>query len=103
MVFITIVTYQRNKLLLNYADLIKQALLYTKTKYKFIIIAYVIIEDHIHLILKPEIIEDYPNIIKTFPCCSRAYTNLILLSFVIHNNEVVFIRIIIISATKCPK
>ena len=42
MVFITIVTYQRNKLLLNYADLIKQALLYTKTKYKFIITAYVI-------------------------------------------------------------
>ena len=66
MVFITMVTYQRNKLLLNHTDLIKQALLYTKTKYKFIIIAYVILEDHIHLILKPEIIEDYPNIIKTF-------------------------------------
>ena len=66
MVFITIVTYQRNKLLLNYTDLIKKVLLYTKTKNKFIIIAYVILEDHIHLILKPEIIEDYPNIIKTF-------------------------------------
>ncbi len=66
MVFITIVTYQRNKLLLNCADLIKQALLYTKTKYKFIITAYVILEDHMHIILKPEIIEEYPNIIKTF-------------------------------------
>ena len=39
---------------------------YTKTKISFNIVAIVILKNHIHLILQPENINDYPNIIKYF-------------------------------------
>ena len=66
MVFITIVTYNRKDFLLDYIDLIKHSLKYTKTKISFKIEAIVILKNHIHLILQPENINDYPNIIKYF-------------------------------------
>ena len=66
MVFITIVTYNRKEFLLDYIDLIKSSLNYTKTKISFNIVAIVILKNHIHLILEPENINDYPNIIKYF-------------------------------------
>lgn len=65
-IFITIVTYYRNHFLLNHIDLLKQAFKYTKTKYEFSIIAISVLKDHIHLIIYPQNITDYPNIIKTF-------------------------------------
>jgi putative transposase len=66
MVFITIVTYNRKQILLDYIDLIKHSFKYTKTKISFNIVAIVILKNHIHLILQPENINDYPNIIKYF-------------------------------------
>ena len=66
MVFITIVTYNRNPILLNYIDLIKASILYAKTKIKFNIEAIVILKDHIHTIIKPDSIEKYPDIVKYF-------------------------------------
>lgn len=66
MVFITIVTYNRKHILLKHIDLIKASLNYTKTKISFNIEAIVILKDHIHLIVKPETIKDYPNIVKYF-------------------------------------
>ena len=66
MVFITIVTYNRKEFLLDYIDLIKSSLKYTKTKISFNIVAIVILKNHIHLILQSENINDYPNIIKYF-------------------------------------
>ncbi len=39
MVFITIVTYNRKQILLDYIDLIKSSLKYTKTKIPFNIVA----------------------------------------------------------------
>ena len=66
MVFITIVTYNRKQFLLDYIDLIKLSLKYAKTKIAFNIVAITILRDHIHLILHPENINDYPNIIKYF-------------------------------------
>jgi putative transposase len=66
MVFITIVTYNRKDFLLDYIDLIKSSLKYTKTKISFKIEAIVILKDHIHFILQLENINDYPNIIKYF-------------------------------------
>jgi putative transposase len=66
MVFITIVTYNRKEFLLDYIDLIKRSFKYTKTKISFNIVAIVILKNHIHLILQPENINDYPNIIKYF-------------------------------------
>ena len=66
MVFITIVTYNRKQILLDYIDLIKSSLKYTKTKISFNIVSIVILNDHIHFILQPENINDYPNIIKYY-------------------------------------
>ena len=66
MVFITIVTYNRKDFLLDYIDLIKRSFKYTKTKISFKIDAIAILKDHIHFILQPENINDYPNIIKYF-------------------------------------
>ena len=66
MVFMTIVTYNRKQILLDYIDLIKSSLKYAKTKILFNIVSIVILKDHIHLILQPENINDYPNIIKYF-------------------------------------
>ncbi len=66
MVFITIVTYNRKDFLLDYIDLIKRSLKYSKTKISFNIEAIVILKDHIHFIIQPENINDYPNIIKYF-------------------------------------
>ena len=66
MVFITIVTYNRKDFLLDYIDLIKSSLNYAKTKISFNIEAIVILKKHIHFILQPENINDYPNIVKYF-------------------------------------
>ena len=66
MVFLTIVTYNRNPILLEQINLIKDSLKYAKTKIKFSIIAIVILKDHLHVILQPNNIEDYPNIVKYF-------------------------------------
>ena len=66
MVFITIVTYNRKQILLDYIDLIKSYFKYTKTKISFNIVAIVILKDHIHFILQLENMNDYPNIIKYF-------------------------------------
>ena len=65
-VFITIVTYNRKPVLLNHIELIKSSINYAKSKIAFYIEAIAILKDHIHIILKPENIKDYPNIVKYF-------------------------------------
>ena len=66
MVFITIVTYNRKQFLLGYINLIKQSLDYVKSKIIFNIVAIAILKDHIHIIIKPKVINEYPNIVKYF-------------------------------------
>ena len=66
MVFITIVTYNRKQFLLEYINLIKQSLNYAKSKIMFNIVAIAILKDHIHIIIKPKVINEYPNIVKYF-------------------------------------
>ena len=66
MVFITIVTYNRKQFLLGYINLIKQSLDYAKSKIMFNIVAIAILKDHIHIIIKPKVINEYPNIVKYF-------------------------------------
>ena len=48
MVFITIVTYNRKDFLLDYIDLIKRSLKYTKTKISFNIVAIVILKKYVN-------------------------------------------------------
>jgi len=66
MIFITINTYKRNPILIKNIDLIKESIKYTKTKFSFKIEAIVILKDHIHLIIQPEVINKYPDIVKYF-------------------------------------
>jgi len=76
MVFITIVTYNRKHILLEHIDLIKASLKYAKTKITFNIEAIVILKDHMHLVLQPKHIEDYPNVVKYFKTYFSRHINI---------------------------
>lgn len=64
-VFITIVTSKRREILIDNIDLLRQSFVIAKDKFSFEIVAICVLKDHLHLLLKPNIIEDYPIIIKT--------------------------------------
>jgi len=61
--FITIVTNKRKKILIKNIDLLRKSFKECKKKYNFDIFSIVIIPDHIHMIIKPENINEYPQII----------------------------------------
>ena len=64
LVFLTIVTYKRIPILINNINLVRQSL--QSVKYKYKIIAGVILNDHIHMIIEPENMNDIPMIISFF-------------------------------------
>ena len=66
LLFITLVTNNRSEILINSIEIIKQALFNVQQIYKFELIAYSVLPDHIHCIIKPENISEYPKIIKSF-------------------------------------
>ena len=66
LVFLTLVTQNRVPILINDIALLKKSLINTLKLYKYKVIAYVILPDHIHCIIKPKNISDYSNIIKSF-------------------------------------
>lgn len=61
-VFITIVTYKRKNILIDNISILRKSFQYAKTKYKFEIAAIVVLPNHIHMIIKPKTITDYPKI-----------------------------------------
>lgn len=65
-VFITIITYNRKPLLVENIECLKESLLKTKEKFEFEIYAMVVLPEHIHFLLKPKSIEEYPKIISSF-------------------------------------
>lgn len=65
-VFITIVTYNRIPILIDNISLLNNSFINTLKIYKFKTIAFVIQPDHIHCLIKPKNISDYPKIIKSF-------------------------------------
>ena len=62
-VFITFKTYNNSHILIDNIEILRNAFTKTKNKYNFEIFAISVLPDHIHLILKPEKIEEYPKII----------------------------------------
>ena len=66
LLFLTLVTNNRHKILINNIEILKQALFNVQQCYKFDLIAYSIQPDHIHCIIKPQNINDYPKIVKSF-------------------------------------
>jgi len=63
-VFITIVTSRRRKLLIKNIAILREAFKFSIQKYKYSILAISVLEDHLHMIIKPKEIHDYPFIVK---------------------------------------
>ena len=66
LIFLTIVTQNRVRLLIEYIESVKQSFINVHKIYKFKLIAFSILPDHIHCIIKPKNISDYPKIVKSF-------------------------------------
>lgn len=63
-IFVTIVTYERQPILIQNIVKVKRAIKEVYPFYKFKILAYSILNDHIHFLIKPQEITDYPKIIR---------------------------------------
>lgn len=63
-VFIVIVTNKRKPILIDNIELLRESFKKAKQTYNFEIFGSVILPDHIHLLLRPENIKDYPKIIR---------------------------------------
>ncbi len=66
LIFMTIVTQKRIPILIKYIDLLKKSYEKVLELYKFQTIAYSILPDHIHCIIKPANNNEYPKIVKSF-------------------------------------
>jgi len=62
-IFITVVTYRRNKILINNIEKLRESFKKAKNKYQFEIFGIVILPDHFHILLKPEIANEFSKII----------------------------------------
>lgn len=60
-VFVTIVTYNRQPILIDNIDILRNS--FAESCYKFTIIAAVVLNDHLHILIKPNDINDLPKII----------------------------------------
>ena len=77
--FLTHVTYKRNPILLINANLLFDAIKFVKSNINFVLIAWVILPDHFHLIIDPEsndISEIVKNIKLKFSGLYRSKNNL---------------------------
>ena len=63
MIFFTVVTNNRKKILLDNIEYLRQSFKTTKEKYKFDIVAIIVNPDHFHMIIKPDDINEYPKIV----------------------------------------
>ena len=62
--YLTLVTYRRQPLLVDNIELLRDAFKRSKRKYRYSINAIVILPDHLHMIITPQIATDYPKIIR---------------------------------------
>jgi len=63
--YITMVTYERNPILIDNMELLRMAFSYAKSKFDFRIDEIVILPDHLHMIITPDRSEEYPKIVST--------------------------------------
>ena len=63
-VFFTIVTYNRNPILIENIELLRISFKYALSKYNFEVFAINVLKDHIHLLLKLNDNNDYSEIIR---------------------------------------
>lgn len=63
--YITIVTHERNPILLSNISLLRTSFAYAKTKFRFTIDEIVILPDHLHMVITVSKAKDYPKIISS--------------------------------------
>ena len=63
-VFITFVTGKRREILQSNIGILRQSFIEAKNKYGFKIIAICVLKNHVHMLIKPANINEYPLIIK---------------------------------------
>ena len=63
-VFITFVTGKRREILQSNIGILRQSFIEAKNKYGFKIIAICVLKNHVHMLIKPANIDEYPLIIK---------------------------------------
>jgi len=63
--YITMVTHERNPILIENIDLLRESFRISKTVYRYRIDAIVVMPDHVHMIITPRNVEEYPHIIRT--------------------------------------
>lgn len=61
--FFTLVTYERNPILIENIGLLRESFTHVKRQFSFTIDAIVILPDHIHMIVMFEDVKEYPKII----------------------------------------
>ena len=76
--YFTIVTHQRNPILIENIELLRESFRVSKREYSYKIDTIVVLPDHIHLIITPKRAKDYPHIIRTIKQyfskhCDKAY------------------------------
>lgn len=64
-VFLTVVTYNHQPILIKNVDCLRNAFKETKKHFDFEIFAVSILPEHFHILLRPKNIKDYPKIIKS--------------------------------------
>ncbi len=62
--FITIITHQRNPILIENIALLRESFRVSKSKYSYKIEGIVILPEHFHMIITPHIAREYPKIIR---------------------------------------
>ena len=65
------ITYNRNQILVKNVDILRSCFENVRKKFVFEVFAAVVLPDHIHLIIKPEEIENFSKIIG---CVKREFT-----------------------------
>ena len=80
--FITIITFQRNPILIDNIKLLRESFIQSKKRYVYDINAIVILPEHLHMIITPKISTEYPMIISSIKsyfsknCPSKYYQHL---------------------------
>ena len=62
--YLTIVTHQRNPILIENIDLLRASFADSQRRYRYAIDAIVILPEHIHMIITPQNATEYPKIIR---------------------------------------
>jgi len=74
--FLTVVTHQRQNILIDYIDILRESFRESKQFYTYTINEIVILPDHFHLIITPQNVMEYPKIIKAIKYnFTRRYEN----------------------------